>query len=168
MLINKCKNCQNYIYNDLNGGQCPSAGNIDMPTAQCSYFIAKPATVGIRFLNYILDIVFYYILNFVFGICVAVFGFYDSYMNLGKAGQYLIAIIILFLYYFLLETIFGCTIGKLITGTKVITTSGDRPPLKDILLRTLCRFIPFEAFSFFGESGTGWHDRFSKTIVVKK
>ncbi len=37
---------------------------------------------------------------------------------------------------------------------------------KDALLRSLCRLIPFEAFSYFG--GNLWHDKLTKTIVIKK
>lgn len=32
------------------------------------------------------------------------------------------------------------------------------------MIRTLARFIPFEAFSCIG--GRSWHDRFSETFVV--
>ena len=39
----------------------------------------------------------------------------------------------------------------------------------DILVRTFCRYIPFEAFTFLGnKSPIGWHDKLSKTIVVSK
>lgn len=34
------------------------------------------------------------------------------------------------------------------------------------LLRTISRYVPFEAFSCFGERG--WHDTWSKTYVVKR
>ena len=33
-------------------------------------------------------------------------------------------------------------------------------------LRSICRFIPFNGLSFLG-SNRGWHDRFSKTMVVE-
>jgi len=33
--------------------------------------------------------------------------------------------------------------------------------------RTLCRYIPFEPFSFLGNKPIGWHDSLSKTLVVK-
>jgi hypothetical protein len=45
-----------------------------------------------------------------------------------------------------------------------VTLDGSKPGLRTILLRTLCRFIPFEPFSFFGERG--WHDGLSDTLVV--
>lgn len=35
-----------------------------------------------------------------------------------------------------------------------------------ILARCFCRLIPFNAFSFLGGSGSGWHDSIPKTKVV--
>jgi uncharacterized RDD family membrane protein YckC len=44
---------------------------------------------------------------------------------------------------------------------------GSKPNVYTIIKRTLCRFIPFEIFTFLG-SKRGWHDVFSNTYVVKK
>jgi uncharacterized RDD family membrane protein YckC len=68
-------------------------------------------------------------------------------------------------YYFLCEATTGRTVGKLVSGTRVVTESGGKPTTLQILQRTLSRMVPFEPFSFFGPS-TGWHDRWSKTRVV--
>ncbi|KAA9333695.1 RDD family protein [Adhaeribacter soli] len=72
-----------------------------------------------------------------------------------------------FAYYFLCEHFFGRTLAKVMTNCYVTTEYNEKPPLKAILLRTLCRHIPFEYFSFLG-NGIGWHDKFSKTFVVRK
>lgn len=61
----------------------------------------------------------------------------------------------------------GKTLGKMLTNTKVVTVDGDIPVFKIILFRSLARFIPFEIFSFFWLKNGGWHDQFSKTIVVE-
>ena len=42
--------------------------------------------------------------------------------------------------------------------------NGTKPRFGQVIGRTLCRFVPFEAFSFFGERG--WHDKIPKTRVV--
>ena len=68
------------------------------------------------------------------------------------------------------EAVFQRSPGKFLTGTKVVNESGGKPTFGQILGRSLCRFIPFEAFSFlFGDSSrvVGWHDKFSGTLVVK-
>jgi len=35
-----------------------------------------------------------------------------------------------------------------------------------IVIRSLCRFIPLEAFSFLFNDGSGWHDTISSTKVI--
>jgi len=133
----------------------------------------KTASAGKRFLNYILDLISFYIFSYLFGIylgiCSAIFGFDILWLNnMGFAGNYLFGFILLIVFYMFFEGFFAVTPGKLITGTKIVTESGKRPTFLNILNRTLCRFIPFEAFSFLSDSAIGWHDTISKTRVVKK
>ena len=42
---------------------------------------------------------------------------------------------------------FGRTVGKLVSGTRVVTESGDKPTTLQILQRTLSRMVPFEGES---------------------
>ena len=67
-------------------------------------------------------------------------------------------------YYVFFEGLWGRTPGKLLFGTTVVNEAGGKPTIGQVFGRTLCRFIPFEAFSFFGKRG--WHDSISKTQVV--
>jgi len=69
-------------------------------------------------------------------------------------------------YYILTEFLFQRTLGKLVTKTKVVTTTGEKPTITWILIRTLSRSVPFEALTFL-LSESGLHDRISKTKVVK-
>ena len=70
-----------------------------------------------------------------------------------------------FIYYFLTESYLnGRSIGKMITGTRVISTDGTKPSTKQILNRCLYRIIPFESFTFFGTDG--WHDSLTDTRVI--
>gem|GEM_PF-1970762 len=71
-------------------------------------------------------------------------------------------------YFWSLETFFGVSIGKLLTGTRVVTVDGYRATAWQILGRTLIRFIPIEAFSFMSSNPVGWHDRWSNTRVVPR
>jgi uncharacterized RDD family membrane protein YckC len=59
-------------------------------------------------------------------------------------------------------------VGKWITQTIVVDENGEKPNSETILVRSLCRLIPFNAISFLGISGRGWHDTISKTYVVNK
>jgi hypothetical protein len=73
---------------------------------------------------------------------------------------------IIFLYYFLTEYFFNKSIAKFLTRTKIVNKKGIQPTVKELLIRNLCRFIPFEQFSFLGSNSKGWHDSFSNTTVI--
>lgn len=69
------------------------------------------------------------------------------------------------IYYVSFEVISGRTLGKFVTGTRVVTTKGQALSIPTAFVRTLCRFLPFEPMSFsLGE--TWWHDSLSRTQVV--
>ena len=66
-----------------------------------------------------------------------------------------------------MEAVFQRTIGKLVTGTRVVTTDGNVPGFGKVLGRSLARVIPFEVLSFLGAIPIGWHDKLSGTRVVQ-
>jgi uncharacterized RDD family membrane protein YckC len=69
-------------------------------------------------------------------------------------------------YYVLFEGVWARTPAKWLLGTVVVDEDGGKPSLGQVFGRTLCRFIPFEALSFLGKRGRGWHDSIPKTYVV--
>ena len=69
-------------------------------------------------------------------------------------------------YYILTEHFFGKTLGKILTGTRVVNKLGNRPTFGQIVGRTLARSIPFEYFSYLA-TPEGLHDQISGTRVVK-
>lgn len=74
-------------------------------------------------------------------------------------------------YYVLMEGFFGVTIGKLVTGARVVDEQGGRPTWRQVLIRTAMRFVPLEPISAFGEKGSEplpWHDTVAKTRVVRR
>jgi hypothetical protein len=80
----------------------------------------------------------------------------------------LFVLVFAFLYYWLPEWYWSRSLAKLITTTLVVTKSGKKPGAVAILIRTLCRFIPFECFSFLNNQPIGWHDTLSNTYVIQK
>lgn len=87
--------------------------------------------------------------------------------GIGLLERIVAEIVIVVVYYTFLEGIAGISIGKLITGTKVVTLNGEKIGFGQALARSFCRFIPFEALS--GLLGDGfWHDTFTETIVVDR
>ena len=135
-----------------------------------------PASQGKRFVNFLVDNAVLYGINFVVGIAAGTaFAAYknDEFTQEELAAFqftcFFLGLIVTAVYYTVLEVISGRTLGKLLTGTKVVATNGSPASVGQILGRSLCRFIPFEAFSFFGGAGrpVGWHDSISKTRVVE-
>ncbi|MRX37799.1 RDD family protein [Flavobacterium sp. LC2016-23] len=128
-----------------------------------------------RFFNCIIDFVFILITIFIITLFVIITGnifrwdiyrrWEETLAHLGFVGTYLSFAII---YYFIFESLSGRTLGKIMTGSIIINEFGVKPGVAVIFKRTLCRFIPFEALSFLGESGRMWHDSLSNTYVVEK
>ena len=126
-----------------------------------------------RFANFVIDYIGQLIIGAGFGVLMVILanitGDYEYVAwidNMGNLGEYAMGIVILIIYYLVFESLTGRTLGKYITNTKILTEEGQKPEVDKILYRTLSRMIPFEAFSFFGEAGRGWHDTISKTVVV--
>jgi uncharacterized RDD family membrane protein YckC len=133
------------------------------------------ATRGQRFLNFCIDLVFLYIIILSIGTSIILIAEATSKFavstwveTMSKGEIVLYSILIMLLYYSLTEIYFSRTIAQLITKTVVVKKDGTKPDIKTFVIRTLCRFIPFEPFSFLGASPRGWHDTFSDTYVVKK
>lgn len=117
-----------------------------------------------RIINYFLDIVFVYIFAVIVGGLITLLGQGDFVQN---ANEDLSGLVILLVYFIFFESIFQKTPAKFITKTKVVKMNGDKPSFLNIIGRSFARFIPFDNFSFLsGKYPVGWHDRFSKTIIV--
>lgn len=121
------------------------------------------ASKGIRFVGYLIDLLGMVSVGFIIGVALALM---EKDYLLEQINDRILGLIMLFVYYLLTEGVFNQTLGKIITRTKVVTEDGLEPEFPQILKRTLCRIIPFDAFSFL-TSETGMHDRISKTLVVK-
>ena len=87
------------------------------------------------------------------------------FVELGNS--YVFGLLMAVAYYFVMEAVFSKTVGKLITGTKVVNETGGRPSIGQFLGRSFTRMVPFEAFSFLGDSCRGWHDRWPNTYVIR-
>jgi uncharacterized RDD family membrane protein YckC len=128
-----------------------------------------------RFLNLIIDLAFEYVIWISVGATIAIFADVANssvlkawISNMGVFEKGISFAIIAGFYYYLTELYFSRSLAKFLTQTYVIMKDGSKPKYKSILKRTLCRFIPFEIFSFLGGEAGGWHDSMSETYVVKK
>jgi len=131
------------------------------------------ASRGLRFVNYLLDSLAFLVFSIAFGSLLGViFVFYypsgvELVKNLGFGSQLLLSAFLGVTFFTLFETTTGRTPGKFITGTRVVCTDGSHPKFNTILARSFYRYVPLEPFSFFGDEPTGWHDRWSGTLVIK-
>lgn len=130
------------------------------------------ASKGMRFAHTIIDTLAMYailiVVLFIFGFVGMLLGNGDAlyFRSNNSALNILLWSVFYFAYFFLWEAFTGRTLAKFITGTIVVHDSGDKATMRTIAKRTLCRMIPFDALSFFGDGG--WHDSLSATCVVKK
>lgn len=134
------------------------------------------ASKGVRFANLIIDRIVVYILFFLFGTFSVLMyqllnidfflNITDKLSQLNRVEDIVVTSLFYFIYLFLMEYFTkGRTVGKYITGTKVLTTEGTIPTLQECFIRNISRLVPFDAFSFLGE-GNGWHDNWSDTRVI--
>jgi uncharacterized RDD family membrane protein YckC len=128
-----------------------------------------------RFANVVIDYIARLVLTFLLGIIAGIIGVITGheeivtfFQKITPIQELTIGLVILLVYYNIFEIFFGATIGKFITKTVVVDVYGEKPSANAILIRSLCRLIPFEVFSFFGTPCIGWHDSLSKTYVVNK
>jgi uncharacterized RDD family membrane protein YckC len=130
----------------------------------------EDASTGLRFTNYMIDLICFYAIIFgLFFLIVfvtrseAILYWLDSIPSLLDR---LLSLVMYGLVMSLIEGLFkGRTIGKLITGTKAISEDGTEISWGQAFARGFSRIVPFEPFSALG--GNPWHDRWSKTRVVK-
>ncbi len=130
------------------------------------------ATQGQRLTNFIIDSIFKYVFTVAIGILIVIVFLDDSAVEslaeMGRIGEYIIGAITSLVYYALFEYLTdGKSIGKYLTKTRAVNKDGSPMELTVTMTRTLCRLIPFDAFSYLGDKKSGWHDRFSDTIVIK-
>lgn len=130
-----------------------------------------------RLVNYLLDQVVVRILGGLAGFALGI-AYAASKVNAGQGITeadeltlnligFAIGAVLTIAYFFIMEQLFGVTLGKLATGTRVVNISGQKATAGQILGRTFSRIIPFEPLSFlFGDKTTGWHDSLSGTKVV--
>ena len=123
-----------------------------------------------RFINYILDrmiCIYSFTVNYSIITIILQNGYINAEPNFSVPFViFAIALYNNFVYYFSLEAFFSLTPAKLISNTISVDNSNQILNLKNALIKTLCRFIPFDNFSFLLGSN-GFHDSVSNTKVLK-
>lgn len=136
--------------------------------------VLRCAPLRRRFATYLVDSIALYAGFMVAGSAIVMFfsGLDPSADSTGMARQGLgpILEVVFFLlaaaYYFGCEFFFGQTLGKRISGVRVVNLEGGAPTWRQVLGRTAARFVPFESLSAIFAAHGPWHDAWSGTLVV--
>ena len=136
---------------------------------ETSYIESEAVSRLTRFRGLLLDVFLLWLTSLGIGALI-----YNGWGSVAKSDvpiivniTMVISTLLNFAYYLVFESVFRQTVGKMIVGTMIADREMLRPSFRQILLRTVCRFIPFEPVSFlFGK--IGWHDSLSNTVVVRR
>lgn len=122
------------------------------------------ASHGRRFANYLIDvIVTYFFLGVFLGLLIVI-----GHSVIDQTPAFNILMIAFFVLIMAIVEVStnGRSLGKLITGTRVVNHDGTRISFGTALGRSLSRIVPFEAFSALGSPCYPWHDRWTNTYVI--
>ena len=130
-----------------------------------------PASKGKRLVNYVIDQI---IVALAYAALIILANGMGLEIDIGEEPDVsqslqanLLTMTIMVFYYILLEGgMQGKSIGKVATRTRVVTLDGRPLEMNDAFIRSISRIVPFEPFSFLGQRPDGWHDRWSKTMVI--
>jgi uncharacterized RDD family membrane protein YckC len=136
-----------------------------------------PTTKGKRFANYLIDLISFYVFilggALVIGVILSLFNpdsaasFFQNFENIPPIIDKVVTMLLYGLYMSMVEIIFsGKSLGKLITKTRAVSWDGSKPTVNQFVTRGFSRAVPFDGFSFLGDNSTGWHDKWSDTMVV--
>ncbi len=115
----------------------------------------KEINKGTRIANYLIDTS---IISIIAGIIVAISSFNET----------IVFYSVFFVYYFILESNNGQTIGKRITKTVAVDMCNSQPSVLRVLYRSLLRLNPFDGYSYLFGKEQGGHDLLSKTRLKVK
>lgn len=129
------------------------------------------AESGKRLANYLVDVASFYatlfILVIILGILFPVIFVYLDEMAEADLADRLISLMLYAFYMALVEGFSrGRSIGKLITGTRVVNEDGSPINFGTGFLRGFIRAIPFCAFSALGSPCYPWQDKWTNTYVI--
>lgn len=126
---------------------------------------------GKRFVNYIVDVIFFYFVMIAFGVFLGIVA-PDFVMGLSEnAGSGIMDRVFSLLFYAVLMGVMegslkGKTIGKYFTKTRAVNMDGTTISWEKAFARGFSRAVPFCAFSALGTPCFPWQDRWTDTMVI--
>jgi uncharacterized RDD family membrane protein YckC len=148
----------------------PESDLLETPLVQA----VEAASKTRRFFNWLIDRLAIYGLIFLAIILAYAIGDEEVVVwidGIDTITDYAITYAAMLVYYTLMEGLLGFSIGKLVTDTRAVDAHGRRLTFWRALLRSLCRLIPFDAFSLLlsdDDVRRAWHDSITGTYVVRR
>jgi uncharacterized RDD family membrane protein YckC len=119
--------------------------------------------IGTRVINFLTDTAIISLIAFILS---KVWFFYVVYWSYSDINPLWIFAAVLFIYYFIFESIWARTPGKWLSYTKVVDKKGLKPNFGKIFLRSIVRLTVIDCF-FIPFLNKTLHDFVSKTEVVE-
>ena len=119
--------------------------------------------IGTRVLNFLIDTAIISLLSFIIN---KIWLFYEVYWSYPYINPLLIFALVLFIYYFIFESIWARTPGKWLSYSKVVDKKGLKPHFGKIFLRSIVRLTVIDCF-FIPFLNKTLHDYVSRTEVVE-
>ncbi|MDF2186857.1 RDD family protein [Paraflavitalea sp. CAU 1676] len=129
----------------------------------------QDAKAELRFLNYVIDLLSFYaiVISGVFLVALTAYGgkVFQVIASMSDFSDFVLLHVFYGLYMLVVEGVFkGKTLGKLITGTRVVHQYTDSFSWRDAFRRGIMRMIPLEYFT--ACAGSPFHDQWTDTRVV--
>ncbi|MFC4230678.1 RDD family protein [Parasediminibacterium paludis] len=125
---------------------------------------------GLRFANYLIDLIVFYIVLIVGGGLIIGIFFPAYAADLEEMNPLLDRIITLLFYGMYMSIVEvmtqGRSLGKYITGTKAVNHDGTPISAATAFGRGFSRMVPFDQISALGDPPSPWHDQWNNTHVV--
>ncbi len=133
-----------------------------------SKFTLTPASSAQRFVHLIIDS---FLILSIFSFVGTSFIYRDLLGDVEEIfgerfGLWILVVFFSSIYYLITEGLVKGSPAKFITQTTIVNLNNEKVSFTNIIGRTLCRRIPFDAFSFLGQPG--WHDTLAFSTVVKQ
>ena len=129
----------------------------------------QDAKTELRFVNYIIDLLSFYaiVIALIFLVALSAYGssVFNIIARLSDITDFVLLHVLYGIYMLVIEGIFkGKTLGKLITGTRVVHQDTSSFGWRDALKRGCMRMIPLEYVT--GCVGSPFHDQWTETRVI--
>lgn len=145
---------------------------METPNASTHTINLVRASSGKRFVNYLVDVFFFYVIIILIGAAIGIFApewieYLESSDPIYNLVGRIISLVLYALYMGAIESMLdGKSIGKLVTRTRAVQLNGDKITAGSAFARGVYRAIPFAAFSALGDPSNPWQDRWTDTMVI--